>query len=378
MFEAASMVSAAKHFPNGSEILLAIAEEDGVFYGCFPVLWIKAGSQPSNSWSGFRRAVYTTEVARIYDGTPLIRDIQSAEASSALLRAFAVRGNSRRAGILTLYACDLDGPVSALFETAAKEQHLSMRPYRIWTRPMLRRRDSNSGDEELYGAYKKNSIKWRGQLEEQVGGPVTVVDRSSDAFAVDELISLEAAGYKAEAGTAFDTMPGYSDWLREMCTLFRNQDRVVLYSLETGGSVLAMNLSIRAGKGLFGIAGTYDERYSKFAPGIQLWREVTSRFIKEDHAEWLDSCTYAGNKTLQRILPDSRRVATYLIGVGGPVDRFLLWTAVLGNAMFGVNSNFQRRHPRLHRLIDRAYKRVVLRTKANSSQSNNDINGGSR
>lgn len=67
---------------------------------------------------------------------------------------------------------------------------------------------------------------------------------------------------------------------------------------------------------LFGLQVVYDENYTKFAPGIQIWRGVVDRFQYEDDVLWLDSCTYAGNKTLLRVLPDRHPVSTFLVGLG--------------------------------------------------------------
>jgi hypothetical protein len=135
-------------------------------------------------------------------------------------------------------------------------------------------------------------------------------------------------------------------------------DRVLLYSLQVDGRVLAMNLSLRAGVGLFGLQGVYDESYAKFAPGIQLWRDVVDRFQDEDDALWLDSCTYAGNETLLRSLPDRRPVSTFLVGLGGPVDRVLLFTAATGQRLLGDESTLRHRHPVIWSVIYRIIARI--------------------
>lgn len=85
-----------------------------------------------------------------------------------------------------------------------------------------------------------------------------MVDRSADASAIDQLIELEAAGYKGRSGVAIVDHRGESDWFREMCAQFRLANRVLLYSLQVDDRVLAMNLSLRAGVGLFGLQGVYD------------------------------------------------------------------------------------------------------------------------
>jgi hypothetical protein len=361
LFEWECLIPTARHLSHETPISLVIAEDDGRFFGCFPVRRVAGDARPSTTWSGVGRPVLSTQVRRLdYDGTPLVSEERGVEAATAMLSAIVARARAEGAGILVFEALDADGPVSSYFAIAAKKLKLPTHIYRTWERPTVRRRDSLVYRSSHGSAYLRKIAKWSRQLGDKLGGDVQFVDRSADASAVEELIAMEAAGYKLENGVALVSHPGEPEWFREMCAHFRESGRLLVYSLQVGDSVVAMDLSLRAGEGLFGLLGAYDEDYSRFAPGIQLWFEVIERFHNETDARWLDSCTYAGNETLLRLLPDRRTVSTVLVAVGGPLARwrFRLYATALD--AFGVGSTFRSRHPRACGALDRVLVKLGL------------------
>jgi hypothetical protein len=348
LFEAECLIPAARYLPNGNQMALVFAEEEGCFFGCFPVLRVAGNVRPSSSWAGIRRPSFTTQVRRLrYDGTPLVRGERSVEAVVALLSALTNRAGDKGAGILVLESLDADGPVSSYFASAAEQLKLPTYAYRTWERPVVLRRDELTYRSSYDGESDRTLARKSRQLGDKLGGVLEVVDRSADASAVDQLIALEASGYKSRIGVSLMSHPGEPEWFRDMCDHFRKSNRVLLYSLQVDESVVAMDLMFRAGLGLFGILNAYDEECAKASPGNQLKLEVIDRFHSETDAQWLDSCTFAGNETLLRIYPDRRVVSTVLVAVGSPVDRWLFRFFAVGQNLLGADSAFRRRHPRL-------------------------------
>jgi hypothetical protein len=360
LFEPECLLPTARYLPNGSAMSLVLAEEDGKFFGCFPVLRVAGNTRPSNSWAGVRRPVFTSQVRRLrYDGTPLLRLERGVEASVMLLTVLTQHANSGDPGILVLEAID-DGLVSTYFTDAAHQLGLPIHTYRTWERPVVQRRAELTYRTFYEGKSVRKLAKLRRQLGEQLGGEACVIDRSGDALAVEQLIILEASGYKLKSGIAMASHLGEPAWFREMCEQFRESNRVLLYSLQVGESVVAMNLLLRAGDGIFGLQTVFDERYAKYSPGLQLELDVIDQFHLDTDAKLLDSCTFEGNETLLTIYPDRRTVTTVLIVVGGRVDRSLLWLSATGQRILGANSPFSNRHPRIFRIIDWALSMFVL------------------
>ena len=68
---------------------------------------------------------------------------------------------------------------------------------------------------------------------------------------------------------------------------------------------------------------TYDEAFSAYSPGAQLHYD-TMDVLARAHFRKIDTCTYAGNESLAYLYPDRIPMATFLVGLGSPVERALL------------------------------------------------------
>lgn len=358
LFEAECLVPAAKYLPKGSQIMLVVAEEEGLFFGCFPVIRAAGVDSMIATLPGVRRPVFNTQVRRLrYDGTPLLRAHRGVESASAMLRVLALKGRGPKAGILVMESFDSDGPVLENFRQAAENLNFLMLTYRTWVRPVVRRREDLTYRSIHSGTSLRTYARRGRRLAEELGGNVEFRDRSDDPLAVDEILAIESDGYKGRIGVDVNSHSGENEWLKEMCDQFREIGRVLLYTLQVGEVVAAMHLMIRAGDGLFVIQLVYNEEYSKFSPGIQLHLDVIDSFHIATDAQWIDSCTYEGNETFLRFYPDRRQVSTLLVAVGGRVDRAYVRFYVFALNWFGVNAEFRKRHGRAFASIDRIVSR---------------------
>lgn len=349
VFEAECLLPAATWLVGGSSMRLVVAEDDGRFFGCFPVVDFPGGIPPTRKWPMIHRPAKTTQVRRLrYDGTPLLRPERADEAVSAMLSVLTRSGGATDAGFLVFEAIDTGGPVAATFCTAAERMSLPVYSLRSWTRPMLIRRPEATYLSDLDGSFLREIARRTRRLSEKLDGDIRVVDRSHDAAAVDWLIAMEASGYKSQGDIALRSHAGEPEWFREMCSRFRETDRLLLFNLEVGDTVVASQLMLKAGQGLFGIQSAYDEGYSKFSPGVQLHLGFFKVFHDEFDSAYLDTCTYAGNETLLRLYPDLRNVETLVVAVGGPLDRFFLRGFSSLRRVFGSTSTFRSRFPKLH------------------------------
>lgn len=353
MFEVDCMVPAARCLPNGGEISLVVAEEGGKFFGCFPVIHGPGVDTMISALPGFRRSVLTTHVRRTRcDSTPLLREERAVETARCLLTVLRQRTLRGNAGILVLEAMRDEGPVGKAFVIASAELYLPMKSYRSYQRPIVLRRNASTYREIHGGETRRTLGKKRRRLGAELEGDVECIDRSADPKAIDELLALESAGYKGVNGVSMRSHPGESEWFHDMCARFRAKKRLRLYSLQIGDRIVAMQLLVLGGDGLFSLVATYDERVGKFSPGIQLYIEVMNRFYETTDAEWLDSCTFAGNQTFLWVYPDRRKVTTFLIPLGGKVDRFYVRLYMVALALFGVESEFRSNHRRLFVSLD--------------------------
>lgn len=327
VFEAACLVPAVRHLPGGEGISLAIAEQDGVWHGCFPVAELEGGAHLSPRLTAVSRRTVTTHVRRTrYDGTPLLRDGDPVGACRALVDAASKYARDRGAGLLLLESVDEDGPVMAGLEAALGAGRRSWIRLKTWERPIARRSESGiyagEGRGELMSARRQQRLRrW---IEARTGSPVETVDRSEDPFIADQLITLESAGYKGREGVALSAHDGEPEWYREMCAEFQAEGRLVVLSLESGGRVIAIQQMIRAGAGVFGMLSAYSEEFSGGSPGTILHYDGIRFFHESTDAAWSDTCTGEGNTTLLAIYPDRRRVSSLVVAVGNHFDSLVL------------------------------------------------------
>ncbi len=316
-FEPPCVMAAARHLPNGDSIEVLLAEDGGEVVGCLPVRAV-----PRWHWS--RRGTLTTNVRRLtWLGTPLLDRDRADEAMTAMLAH--LRDVRRRSGghMLAIEWMHAGGPAAGVLRRAAGALHLPLATGEEFERPgYLQLPVAAPGGEPAPVRRPRTTQKKRRRLAAQVGA-VELVDRSADPGVAAELVALEADGYKAGAGIAMRTWPGEPEWFSAMCASFAAEGRLVALSVVAGDVVTATKVAVRAGDEVYLCVTTYDEAYAYGSPGIQLHYD-TIDFLARAHVRRIDTCTYAGNDTEADIYPDRIPVATYLVGLGSPVERALL------------------------------------------------------
>jgi hypothetical protein len=114
LFEASCLIPAGQHLSNGRGMSLVVAEEDGRFFGCFPV-------QRLDGFRALHRPVLTNQVRRMfYDGTPLLDGDRSLDAMAALFSVLAERSRDGGPGLLVVDWLDSEGPVAMAVHHAAE------------------------------------------------------------------------------------------------------------------------------------------------------------------------------------------------------------------------------------------------------------------
>jgi hypothetical protein len=322
LYEPDCLIPAARHQTFGAEIALLVAEEGDRFHACVPIRRVKR-------WHKLPYPIVTTQVRRmIYQGTPLVDPDRGIEACRALLEGLVEQRRAGRSRVFALQEITGGGAVDAFFRAASDELGLPMLEFESFERGLLRRRDSFPYDDLHSARTLRDMRRKHRRLADAIGGEPTVVDRGGEPDAVDDYIALESSGYKAEIGVALTTVEGETAFFREMCERFAAAGRLNLIALEGGGQTLAMNVWIRGGAGIFMIKWSFDEKYSRFSPGLQLHMDSVEHFHDGTDAQWIDSCTFNGNDVLLRLLPDRRRITSYFIvlepGWKGWADRLAM------------------------------------------------------
>jgi len=336
-FEPDCLIPAALHQTFGAEIGLVVAEHEGRFLACIPVRHVRR-------WK-FPYPILTSQVRRMgYLGTPLVDPEGGVDAMVTLLESMRGLRRAATARLLVIDGMSAEGPVSDLFRLAVEQLNLPCRVFESYDRGLLKRRDEPTYDNVHSSKTRYNLRRQRRLLEQDVRCDITVVDRADHPGAIRDYIEMEASGYKVRTGVAMTTVPGEPEYFSDMCERFASAGRLHILSLEADGQRLAMEIWIRAGEGMFLMKISFDEKFSRFGPGVLLQMSALQYFHWLTDAEWIDTCTSAGNALLLRLYPDRRRIESLFVVLGrSPVDRAVIKTFTAARPLH--NRLYQLRHP---------------------------------
>ena len=320
LFEPECLVPAADHQDYGDELEVAFAEEGGRFFAAVPLRAV-------TSWRSFPYPFVTTKVRRMsYCGTPLVDAERGVEAVAAVVAELRAHKTALRGRVLALNEVHQDGPVDDIIQRAVATLGLPLQRYESWERGILRRRDGGNYLGLQNTKFKKGVRRCARRLQESLGEEPVLVDRSDDPAAIDRYIEMEASGYKRATGVAMSTVDGEPAYFRGMCRRFAQEGRLFVYALECAGRTLAMGIFVRAGVGWFALKMSYDERFARFSPGVQVHLGAMERFHDTTDAQWIDTCSTPEHAILMKLYVDRKRYTSFFVVLGhNPVDRLAVW-----------------------------------------------------
>jgi CelD/BcsL family acetyltransferase involved in cellulose biosynthesis len=307
------VLAAGRHVPEVRGVGLLVVEEGDELVGLLPLFpSSRRGALPvlpgiRGAWDG------------VFLGDPLTARGHEASVAEALLRRLA---EGRRTFWLRLLKLEADGPFAVALIAGARHAGMSVQ-VDAWSRGLAIRRPEATYLAGRGHANLDRLSRQRRAFERSTGPTLEVVDRSADPAAVEAFLVMEAAGWKGRAGSAFLVRPGYADFLRAYCRDMRAHGRLRLWSLQSGDLCLAMKLNLVAGDSLFCDLITFDERYGRLSPGLQLEVENFALFHADTALRVMDSCAGANNAVANRLYPDRRSLVDVNIGAG-PVGRLAI------------------------------------------------------
>lgn len=137
-----------------------------------------------------------------------------------------------------------------------------------------------------------------------------------------EFLSLEAAGWKGEAGSALASAPATQALFTEALAGAAKVGRLERLALRLDGRAIAMLANFITPPGAFSFKTAFDEDYARFSPGMLLQLENLALLERPD-VEWADSCAAQGHPMIERLWREHRRIVSRNISIGGPARRAL-------------------------------------------------------
>ena len=244
-------------------------------------------------------------------GTPLLAPGHEQKAMEAIVAAMREAGGTAFAGLEWIPA---DGPLAEAVGAASPASAIAFDDF---SRPILSRRQNGDYLENVKGKHRREFKRLARGLEAELDAPLELVDRAGDAAAVESFLSLEAAGWKGQQGTALASDPAHAEFLREAARYFAERGALEMLFLEADGRPVAIRCSLLAGGANFCFKIAYDERFSRFSPGRELELRLIERFDSDESLNWMDSCADPGNEVFRRLWPERRALSTIALPAPG-------------------------------------------------------------
>ncbi len=151
-------------------------------------------------------------------------------------------------------------------------------------------------------------------------GPLTFVsDVEPDCVRArfEEFLALELSGWKGSRGTALASSAVTVAFAREALFDLAAAGKVRIDSLRVGPHPMAIVVSLIAGPAAYTWKTAYDEAYAKFSPGVQLMLEAPVHLFRDPAVMLVDSCATPDHPMVDRLWPERRGMATFVLGPPG-------------------------------------------------------------
>lgn len=173
------------------------------------------------------------------------------------------------------------------------------------------------------GKKRKEYRRQQARLSEQ---GVLAFERRADAQDLDTWIAaflaLELAGWKGNAGSALASAPQTAALFRDALTEAAARGKLERLALMLDGHPVAMLANFLCPPGSFSFKTAFDERFSRFSPGVLLQLENLA-LLKRPGIDWCDSCASADHPMIDSLWMERRPVGRLSVAIGGSMRRAL-------------------------------------------------------
>ena len=244
---------------------------------------------------------------------------------SAFWRAFLdwADHNAGRALFLHLPQMPLQGPLYEALQAVLAEQGRQAALVHREERAMLASEQSPEAyfEASLSGKKRKELRRQYSRLSEL--GELRFERHHDDSGLtpwIDHFLALEHSGWKGAQGSALASHQATISLFREALSGAAARRRLERQTLWLDDAPIAMLASFITAPGAYSYKTAFDERYSRYSPGVLLQRENLEILGRSDVA-WTDSCAAADHPMIDHIWRERRAVGRLSIAIGGKLRR---------------------------------------------------------
>ena len=134
---------------------------------------------------------------------------------------------------------------------------------------------------------------------------------------IDELLSLEAKGWKGRQKTAILNNARMESALTRALHSLAREGSLRFWKLSLNGEPVAMMFALVSGAQAWLGKIAYDENYARHSPGVLLILDVTKALFEEPGIRLVDSCAIPGHPMIDNIWRERIQMCDVLIGAPG-------------------------------------------------------------
>ncbi len=145
---------------------------------------------------------------------------------------------------------------------------------------------------------------------------------------IEDFLALERAGWKGAAGSALACTPETAAFFRDVVTGAHAAGKLDIIRIDLDGVAIAMLVNLLAPPGAFSFKTAFDERLSRFSPGVLLQIENLQLLARGDIG-WMDSCAVENHPMINSLWGERRAIVRVSVPLAG-AQRRALFTAARG------------------------------------------------
>ena len=260
-------------------------------------------------------------------GAPLLRRGHETEAWRALLTA--LDSDPAAGALLHVSGLVEQGPVHRGLIAAAQSLDRPCDAVHRIERAMLATKLSPAA---YYAAtVRKKKRKELGRLRTRLleQGPVETRRLGPDDAVgdwIEDFLTLERAGWKGAAGSALACTPETAAFFRDVVTGAHAADKLDIVRIDLNGVAIAMLVNLLAPPGAFSFKTAFDERLSRFSPGVLLQIDNLQLLARGDIG-WMDSCAVENHPMINSLWGERRAIVRVSVPPAGAHRRALFTAA---------------------------------------------------
>ncbi len=217
---------------------------------------------------------------------------------------------------LGLPSLDVNGALAKALRAVAEKGGLRLESSNARRRAALACGPGANFDRALDARRRKEWRRLRRRLEDR--GKLEF-DWSREPDAVEDFLTLEAAGWKGARGTALTADANRAAFARQMLGEFAARGRLKIGRLTLDRRPIAVGTVLRSGSRAYYWKTAFDENYREFSPGVQLTLAMSRALEADRELALVNSCAEPNHPMIDRLWSARIELADFVLATkAGP------------------------------------------------------------